>query len=145
MVAIQKSDKSVRWVEEWNPTTADVGRLTSAVRSVNKRHLEESFDFFCKIGNLVGLLNDWYLRLTIKLIRNLTDGQTTGDDDRFHDIFELHYIELRKFRKEYKELVQPLDRWLTFLTKAHELTKGRVPEPLASDQLIIKAINEPVD
>jgi predicted transposase/invertase (TIGR01784 family) len=66
---------------------------------------------------------------------------TTGEDDRFHDIFELHYIELRKFRKEYQELVQPLDRWLTFLTKAHELTKGRVPEPLASDQLILKAIN----
>jgi predicted transposase/invertase (TIGR01784 family) len=69
---------------------------------------------------------------------------TTGGDDRFHNIFELHYIELRKFRKDYKELVQPLDRWLTFLTRAHELTKGRVPEPLASDRLILKAI-EAVD
>lgn len=69
---------------------------------------------------------------------------TTGDDDRFHDIFELHYIELHKFRKDYGELVRPLDRWLTFLTKAHELTKGKVPEPLASDQLILKAI-ESVD
>ncbi len=69
---------------------------------------------------------------------------TTGNDDRFHDIFELHYIELRKFRKDYAELVRPLDRWLTFLTKAHELSKGKVPEPLASDRLILKAI-EAVD
>ena len=25
----------------------------------------------------------------------------TGEDDGLHDIFELHYVELRKFRKEY--------------------------------------------
>jgi predicted transposase/invertase (TIGR01784 family) len=69
---------------------------------------------------------------------------TTGDDDRFHDIFELHYLELRKFRKEYKDLILPLDRWLTFLTRAHEMTKGRVPESLSSDRQIVKAI-EAVD
>ncbi len=69
---------------------------------------------------------------------------TTGEDDRLHDIFELHYIELRKFRKEYSELVKPLDRWLTFLTKAHELNKASLPEPLCSDKLILKAI-EAVD
>jgi predicted transposase/invertase (TIGR01784 family) len=69
---------------------------------------------------------------------------TVAGDDRFHDIFELHYIELRKFRKEYAELVRPLDRWLTFLTRAHELARGRVPESLSSDQQILKAI-EAVD
>ncbi|WP_417915610.1 Rpn family recombination-promoting nuclease/putative transposase [Candidatus Electronema sp. JM] len=69
---------------------------------------------------------------------------TTGEDDRLHDIFELHYIELRKFRKEYSELVRPLDRWLAFLTRAHELTNGKVPEPLSSDRLILKAV-EAVD
>jgi predicted transposase/invertase (TIGR01784 family) len=66
---------------------------------------------------------------------------TTGEDDRLHDIFELHYIELRKFRKEYSELVRPLDRWLAFLTRAHELTKGKVPEPLSSDRLILEAVD----
>jgi predicted transposase/invertase (TIGR01784 family) len=69
---------------------------------------------------------------------------TVGGDDRFHDIFELHYIELRKFRKDYAELVRPLDRWLTFLTRAHELAKGRVPDSLSSDRLILKAV-EAVD
>jgi len=29
----------------------------------------------------------------------------TGKDDKLHDIFELHYIELRKFTKQYHELV----------------------------------------
>jgi predicted transposase/invertase (TIGR01784 family) len=68
----------------------------------------------------------------------------TGRDDRLHDIFELHYIELRKFRKEYQELVYPLDRWITFLTRAHELKHGGIPDALAEDRAILKAI-EAVD
>lgn len=69
---------------------------------------------------------------------------STGRDDRLHDIFELHYIELRKFRKEYQELVYPLDRWITFLTRAHELKHGGIPEELAEDRAILKAV-EAVD
>ncbi len=65
---------------------------------------------------------------------------TSGEDDGLHDIFELHYVELRKFRKEYGELIHPLDRWITFLTKAHELTKHNIPAVLAEDRAILKAI-----
>jgi len=65
---------------------------------------------------------------------------TSGEDDGLHDIFELHYVELRKFRKEYGELIYPLDRWITFLTKAHELTKHNIPAVLAEDRAILKAI-----
>ncbi len=66
---------------------------------------------------------------------------TTGEDDGLHDIFELHYIEMRKFKKDYHELAAPLDRWVTFLTKAHELTKGHIPISLSSDPEILKAID----
>jgi predicted transposase/invertase (TIGR01784 family) len=67
---------------------------------------------------------------------------TTGEDDRFHDTFELHYIELKKFRKQYEDLVYPLDRWITFLTKAHELAgKKQLPRILADDQDILKAMD----
>lgn len=69
---------------------------------------------------------------------------TSGQDDGLHDVFELHYIELRKFRKEYGELIHPLDRWITFLTKAHELRKNNIPAVLAADKAILKAI-EAVD
>ncbi|MEA3465080.1 MAG: Rpn family recombination-promoting nuclease/putative transposase, partial [Thermodesulfobacteriota bacterium] len=65
---------------------------------------------------------------------------TSGEDDNLHDMFELHYIELRKFRKQYEELSKPLDRWITFLTKAHELQHGKLPETMASDRAIVKAI-----
>ncbi len=65
---------------------------------------------------------------------------TSGEDDGLHDIFELHYVELRKFRKEYGELTHPLDRWITFLTKAHEFTKHNIPAVLAEDKAILKAI-----
>jgi len=66
---------------------------------------------------------------------------TTGKDDNLHDIFELHYIELRKFKKEYQDLIEPLDRWTTFLTKAHKIDKNAIPEELSQDQAIVKAIN----
>jgi predicted transposase/invertase (TIGR01784 family) len=65
----------------------------------------------------------------------------TGVDDRLHDIFELHYIELRKFRKKYQELIAPLDRWITFLTRAHELAGKKMPDSLAGDAAIVKAVD----
>ncbi|MDP3876397.1 MAG: Rpn family recombination-promoting nuclease/putative transposase [Methylobacter sp.] len=68
----------------------------------------------------------------------------TGKDDRLHDIFELHYVELKKFTKNYDQVTTALDRWSTFLTKAHHLNKGDVPKELADDLAIVKAI-EAVD
>ncbi|MDO9105280.1 MAG: Rpn family recombination-promoting nuclease/putative transposase, partial [Methylovulum sp.] len=64
----------------------------------------------------------------------------TGKDDKLHDIFELHYIELKKFTKSYQQIDSALDRWSTFLTKAHNLDKNDMPKELASDQAIVKAI-----
>jgi predicted transposase/invertase (TIGR01784 family) len=65
----------------------------------------------------------------------------TGKDDKLHDIFELHYIELRKFNKTNEQIVTALDRWSTFLTKAHQLNKHRIPKELAGDQAIVKAVS----
>ncbi len=68
----------------------------------------------------------------------------TGKDDKLHDIFELHYVELRKFKKQYHQIESALDRWSSFLTKADQLDKEDVPKELASDKDIVKAI-EAVD
>jgi len=65
----------------------------------------------------------------------------TGKDDKLHDIFELHYVELRKFKKTYKEINSVLDRWSSFLTKADKLNKDEIPEELAMDKNIVKAIS----
>jgi predicted transposase/invertase (TIGR01784 family) len=64
----------------------------------------------------------------------------TGKDDKLHDIFELHYLELGKFQKTNRQIVTALDRWSTFLTRAHEFQKHHVPPELATDSAIIKAI-----
>ncbi|MCP4697115.1 MAG: Rpn family recombination-promoting nuclease/putative transposase, partial [Gammaproteobacteria bacterium] len=66
---------------------------------------------------------------------------STGKDDGLHDIFELHYIELDKFAKEYHELASALDRWSIFFTRAHEIDKAKIPKELAADKAITKAIN----
>lgn len=65
----------------------------------------------------------------------------TGKDDQLHDIFELHYLELRKFNKPYHEITTALDRWITFLSRAHELDKSHLPSELADDSAILKAID----
>lgn len=64
----------------------------------------------------------------------------TGTDDKLHDMLELHYLELRKFHKSYTELATALDRWVSFLTRAHELDKTHIPPILAQDTAIVKAI-----
>jgi len=65
----------------------------------------------------------------------------TGKDDGLHDIFELHYLELKKFTKTYQQISTPLDRWSTFFTHAHQLDKDKLPPALANDTAISKAVN----
>ncbi|MDD2759131.1 MAG: Rpn family recombination-promoting nuclease/putative transposase [Methylomonas sp.] len=65
----------------------------------------------------------------------------TGHDDKLHDIFELHYIELKKFSTAPDQITTALDRWSTFLTQAHKLDKNHVPDELNSDSAIVKAIS----
>ncbi len=64
----------------------------------------------------------------------------TGKDDRLHDLFELHYLELRKFHKPWAETLTALDRWFAFLSRAHELDKHHLPPQMANDPAITKAI-----
>ncbi len=64
----------------------------------------------------------------------------TGKDHGMHDVFELHYIELKKFTKTYHEIQNALDRWSSFLTTAHQLDREHTPKELASDKNIVKAI-----
>jgi len=65
----------------------------------------------------------------------------TGADDRLHNMFEMHYIELKKFCKDYDQIADTLDRWTTFLTRAHELKKDSIPDQLQMDKEIVKAIH----
>jgi predicted transposase/invertase (TIGR01784 family) len=64
----------------------------------------------------------------------------TGKADKLHDIFELHYVELKKFTKQQGQITNALERWSTFLTKAHQLDKNHIPEELAFDPTIVRAI-----
>ena len=61
--------------------------------------------------------------------------------EAFQD-FQLHTIELKKFdgSKPLQELKTSLDRWVTFLTKAHDYSKAQVPIELQAEPGIEKAI-----
>ena len=62
--------------------------------------------------------------------------------DKLHDIFEIHYIELEKFKKDYAKLKTALDRWLSFLNTAHKIDKNKIPKELKEDEAVTKAIDE---
>jgi len=54
--------------------------------------------------------------------------------------FQLHTIELKKFNTDLEHLKTSLDRWVTFLTKAHEFSKTKIPEVLQQEPGLEKAI-----
>ncbi len=57
------------------------------------------------------------------------------------DGLELIFVELKKFQKELPEIHSTLERWITFLNKAHEYSKDNLPKELATEE-IIKAMEE---
>ena len=62
--------------------------------------------------------------------------------EEFSDLFEMHFIELTKFKKDYKDLKTALDRWVSFLNKAYEIDKDKMPKELAEDENIRKAVEK---
>ncbi|KOR29526.1 transposase, partial [Achromatium sp. WMS2] len=67
-------------------------------------------------------------------------NRATGQDDGIHDLVELHYLELGKFNKDYADLTTALDRWVTFFTRAQQLDRHLLPQTLAIDPNISKAL-----
>jgi predicted transposase/invertase (TIGR01784 family) len=61
-------------------------------------------------------------------------------DKELSDIFDMHFIELEKFDKDYKDIKTALDRWAAFLNKAYEINKDNIPPELAVDKEVRKAI-----
>jgi len=52
----------------------------------------------------------------------------------------MHFIELEKFDKSYKDIKTTLDRWIAFLNRAYEIDKDNIPAELAVDKEVSKAI-----
>jgi len=51
------------------------------------------------------------------------------------DNIDMYYVELRKFDNELKHIKNTLDRWITFLNKAGELEKDKLPKELAEPEI----------
>ncbi|WP_333859907.1 Rpn family recombination-promoting nuclease/putative transposase [Clostridium sp.] len=60
----------------------------------------------------------------------------------FSDIFQMHFIELNKFKKDFGDLNTALDRWTAFLSRAYEIDRDKIPEELAGDSSVKKAIEK---
>lgn len=58
----------------------------------------------------------------------------------FSDILELHFIELKKFDKDIRDIKTTLDRWITFLNNAYKYSRNRIPKELEEDKNIKRAV-----
>ncbi|NMM63257.1 PD-(D/E)XK nuclease family transposase [Clostridium sp. P21] len=58
------------------------------------------------------------------------------------NLFEMHFIELDKFKKDFNEVNSTLDRWIAFLNRAYELDLDRIPKELAEDEVVKKAVEK---
>jgi len=58
------------------------------------------------------------------------------------DGLELQFVELKKFKKELPDVHSTLERWITFINKAHEYTKDNLPKELANDENIKNAMEQ---
>ena len=67
-------------------------------------------------------------------------NEKTKED--FSDLFEMHFIELNKFKKDYKDVKTALDKWVSFLNRAYEIDKDKIPKELENDENIKKAIEK---
>ena len=54
----------------------------------------------------------------------------------------MHFIELNKFNKDYKDVKTALDKWVSFLNRAYEIDKDKIPKELEDDENIKKAIEK---
>ena len=72
-------------------------------------------------------------------IYKIYNEKTKGD---FSDLFEMHFIELNKFKKDYKDVKTALDKWVSFLNRAYEIDKNKIPKELEDNENIKKAIEK---
>ena len=72
-------------------------------------------------------------------VYKIYNEKTQGE---FSDLFEMHFIELNKFNKDYKDLKTALEKWVSFLNRAYEIDKDKIPKELEDDENIKKAIEK---
>lgn len=68
-------------------------------------------------------------------------NEKTGLSDSLHEMFQIHYVELERFKTANEDLKTALDRWTAFLVRAHKLKKDDLPKTL-DDPDIKKAVEE---
>jgi predicted transposase/invertase (TIGR01784 family) len=119
-----------RAVFYWSKMVTDKLSERMMFKKLNKTICINILDF-----NIVSNNSDFhniYKILNNKAVKN----------DNLHDVLEFHYIELKKFQKEFCHISNNLDRWLFFFNNADKLNIKNVPQELSQDSEILKAISE---
>ena len=100
-----------------------------------------------------------YAKLNKTIVISILDFIYFPGEDRHHRIvslrdietherydglnyMDLHFVELKKFKKDIKDVKTTLDRWATFLNNAYRYERDKIPMELAEDKEVKKAIEQ---
>jgi hypothetical protein len=60
------------------------------------------------------------------------------------DHLEIHFIELKKYEGDIESVKTALERWIVFLTRAHEFSRWKIPPTLAEVTMGLSADEQAV-
>jgi len=104
----------------------------------------DSAENYSKLNGVIGihLLDFPYFKDDRYKRRFVWKDAETNEESKYLACQDLYFIEMCKFDKEYKQLSDVLDRWITFLNKAYKIDKKNIPPELAAEMEIRKAIEK---
>lgn len=108
---------------------------------VDQLVIKEAYNTLNKVIEIAILDFNYFSDDRYKRGVNYKDIDTNEIYDKLN-LKEIYFIELKKFHKELKELTTTLDKWITFLTRAYEYDKDKIPPELAVDENIKNAIEK---
>jgi predicted transposase/invertase (TIGR01784 family) len=99
-----------------------------------------------------------FVQLNKTIVISILDFSYFKQDNEYHRIIELldkktnqkypeldylalHFVELEKYQNDIYNIKSTLERWITFLNKAHEIKKNNIPKELLTPE-IEKAVEE---
>ena len=104
----------------------------------------ESGEDYSKLNTTIGIhFLDFKYFDDVRVMRQfvLRDAET-GEASAKLDCIRLYFVEMPKFEKDWPEVRTALDRWVSFLNRAGELSGSSMPKELIEEPAIARAVAE---
>ena len=143
---IKAVDQNGIWYDVEMQVEAHVLYGRRAIYYLSKTYADqlESGDSYSKLNTTIGIhfLDFNYFDDDRVLRRFVFKDTETDEAPEALGCIQLYFVEMAKFNKDWPEIRTALDRWTTFLNKARDLNSTSLPEQMADDPAVVKALAE---